>query len=78
MARRADTYVDRTTQTPDIIYVHDETGQAFVTPDGVGRYWYDSEDEAIEEMGELPVEYVEHMCDWEECDIPEHGYCQGE
>ena len=71
-------FVDRSTQEPDVIYVHNESGVAFVTPDGIGRHWADSEDEAVEEYGDdLPIEYVDHMCDYEVCDLNDKTYCRG-
>lgn len=40
-----DLIIDRDNQEADVLYVLPD-GTAFVTPDGVGRYWYDDEDEA--------------------------------
>lgn len=31
----------------DTIYVNDETSEAVVTPDGVGFYYYDTEEQAM-------------------------------
>jgi len=71
-------FVDRSTQEPDVIYVRNEGDAAFVTPDGIGRYWFDSEDEAVEEYGDdLPIEYVDHICDWDECDLNDNDFCRG-
>jgi len=40
---------------PDVIYETVE-GDIFVSPDGIGRLWYDSVDEAYEQHGtDLPV-----------------------
>ena len=48
--------VDRDTQRPNIIYVHPLTNEAFVSPDGVGRFYYDSVHQAYDEHGDLPVQ----------------------
>jgi hypothetical protein len=37
---RTQTRVTRETQRTDVIYVCPNNGGAFVTPDGIGRYWY--------------------------------------
>ena len=74
-------FIDRSTQEPDVIYVHNDSGIAFVTPDGIGRYWFDSEEEAIEEYGDdMPTEGVDHICDYDECllgDDEDRTYCPG-
>jgi hypothetical protein len=55
----------RAEQVPDTIYVTPD-GQAFYTPDGVGRTWYDSDEEAMAEHGDdltvivLDVEPEDH------------------
>ena len=55
--------VSRDTQKPDTIYTATDEG-AFVTPDGTGRYWYDSLAEAQDAHGDdLPVIYLDHMPD---------------
>lgn len=42
--------VTRDNQEPEVIY-HDENDEnVFVTPDGIGRYYFDSIEEAREEM----------------------------
>ena len=51
--------VTRETQEPDVIYVVEDSW-AFVTPDGIGRFFYDSLEEAQEAHGEeTPVVYAE-------------------
>lgn len=32
-----------------------------VSPDGVGRYWYDTHGEAVEQHGDLDIVVVEHI-----------------
>lgn len=71
-------FVDRSTQDTDVIYVHEDAGLAFVTTDGIGRYWFDTEEEAVEEFGDdLPVTYVDHICEYEVCDLTDSTYCTG-
>lgn len=71
-------FVDRATQDADVIYVHDKSGMAFVTTDGIGRYWFDTVDEAIEEFGDdLDITYVDHICDYEECEFNTENFCAG-
>ncbi len=41
---------DRDWQRTDTIYVTPD-GSAFFTPDGEGRIWYDSKEEAMEDTG---------------------------
>lgn len=41
---------DRSWQRDDVIYLMPD-GSAFFTPDGEGRLWYDTEDEAVDESG---------------------------
>uniref|UniRef100_A0AAU7GZQ5 Uncharacterized protein n=1 Tax=Streptomyces phage Kamino TaxID=3158857 RepID=A0AAU7GZQ5_9CAUD len=50
--------ITRENQEVDVIYVLPD-GTAFVTPDGAGRYWYDSEEEAVEDY--LYTERVEYI-----------------
>lgn len=46
----------RETQRPDTFYRNVETDAVFLSPDGIGRFWYDSLEEAEEEHGDdLPV-----------------------
>lgn len=53
--------VTRETQEIEVIYVgpevdEDKPGGVFVTTDGIGRYWYDSVEEAQEQHGDdLPI-----------------------
>lgn len=52
--------VTRETQEPDLIYILTDGATCFVTPDGVGRYWYDSVLEAEEQHGDdVPHVYLE-------------------
>ena len=44
----------RQTQRMDVIYVTTD-GDVYVSPDGDGRYWYDTVEQAQEEHGDLPV-----------------------
>lgn len=48
----------RDEQETDVIYVC-PVGSAFITTDGVGRFWFDSEEEAQEEFGDVPVVYLD-------------------
>ena len=36
----------------DRIYCEDSSGQFFVTPDGIGCFWYDTLEEAKEQHGD--------------------------
>lgn len=45
------TEVTRDNQQPDVIYVSYIENTIFVTPDGIGRIYYDTIAEAIEEHG---------------------------
>ena len=51
--------ITRANQQVDVIYevLDDNDGESyFVTPDGEGRYWYETLDEATEQHGDnLPV-----------------------
>ena len=47
--------ITRANQKTDTIY-HTPDG-VFVTPDGEGRYWYETVAEARAEHGDLPVVY---------------------
>jgi hypothetical protein len=50
--------VTRQTQEPDTFYVCPD-GAVFLTPDGEGRYWYDSLREAQEDLGDIwPVVHL--------------------
>jgi hypothetical protein len=54
-----DELITRATQETDTIYVTSDEW-AFVTPDGEGRYWYESLEEAQEQHGDdLPVVYAD-------------------
>ncbi|WJN63006.1 hypothetical protein [Streptomyces phage phiScoe25] len=51
--------ITRETQEVDVLYVLPD-GTAFVTPDGAGRYWYDTEEEGVEDYAFIErVEYIE-------------------
>lgn len=55
--------ITRDNQVPDVIYVLPD-GTAFVTPDGLGRYWYDTEDEAVADyLYTTDIEYIESVDD---------------
>ena len=43
--------MEREQQKTDVIYVT-PSGGVFVSPDGIGRIWYDSEEEAAEQHGD--------------------------
>lgn len=53
--------VTRDNQEPDVIYVGEwddpvfKGETIFVTPDGIGRYYYDSIEEARDDVGDLPI-----------------------
>jgi predicted acetyltransferase len=50
--------ITRKNQRTDTIYVGQD-GSVFVTPDGEGRYWYDSVAEAQAQHGDdLPIRHV--------------------
>lgn len=53
--------VTRESMKIDVIYQGGKLDQVFVTPDGHGRFWYDTIDEAEEQHGELPIVLVEEM-----------------
>lgn len=56
-------HITRDNQEPDVLYVLPD-GSAFVTPDGEGRYWYDSEEEAEEDYGFIErTEYIDSVED---------------
>lgn len=55
------TIITRETQRPEVAYV-DRTGFCFVSPDGVGRFYFDSLEEAQEEMDHIA--YVHHVDGW--------------
>lgn len=40
------------------IYFEEKSGQYFVTPDGIGCYWYDTFEEAQGQHGSGPVTFV--------------------
>jgi hypothetical protein len=52
--------ITRDNQVPDVLYVLPD-GACFVTPDGVGRYWYDDEDEAALDYDIERTEYIESV-----------------
>lgn len=53
----------RDSQRPDHIY-RSPDGTCIVTPDGIGRYFYDDLAEAQRQHGDdLPVVEVTHVCD---------------
>jgi len=55
------TIIDRDNQEPDVLYVLPD-GTCFVTPDGMGRYWYDDEEQAeSEDEGYAFIERTEHI-----------------
>lgn len=57
--------ITRRNQRPDVIYVGDcpDLGGevVFVSPDGEGRFYYDSVEEAVGQHGELHVVRVQHI-----------------
>jgi hypothetical protein len=54
--------VTRENQAAEHMYVLEDGRVFVVAPDGVGRYWYDDEDEAHEQHGEdVAVHYVEDV-----------------
>lgn len=44
-------HITRDNQQADVIYVRTDGREVFFTPDGEGRIWFDSLDEAIDETG---------------------------
>ncbi|WJN62692.1 hypothetical protein [Streptomyces phage phiScoe10] len=53
------TVITRENQEADVLYVLPD-GTAFVTPDGLGRYWYDSEEEGEEDYAFIErTEYID-------------------
>lgn len=56
-------WVTRENQEPDVLYVLPD-GSCFVSPDGIGRYYFDAEHEAFEEYGDdIETEWVEGASD---------------
>lgn len=55
--------VTRTSQQTDILYLLPD-GTCFVTPDGEGRLWYDSQDEATEDVDFDRIVHVDKVQDW--------------
>lgn len=53
--------VHRGNQEPDRVYVRTGDEAAFVSPDGEGRYWYDTPHQAFDQHGVLPVTYVDQV-----------------
>jgi hypothetical protein len=45
-------FVNRESQEVDVLYLDRHFGTAFVTPDGVGRYYYDDQAQAEDEYGD--------------------------
>lgn len=52
-------FVNRESQRVDVIYVDRHYGTAFRSPDGVGRYFYDTEEEAVDDTFETDPIIVE-------------------
>lgn len=52
-------FVNRESQIADVIYVDRHYGTAFRSPDGIGRYFYDDEGEAVDDTFELTPTIVE-------------------
>lgn len=50
--------ITRDNQQVDVIYAYGDD-ECFVSPDGEGRYWYDSIAEAEAEHGQLPIVFCE-------------------
>lgn len=50
----------RDQQETDVFYVC-PNDQVFVTTDGIGRFWYDTLELAVEEFGTLPVVSLDDM-----------------
>lgn len=48
----------RDEQELETIYVCPDDS-AFVTPDGIGRHWFDDEDHAVDETGYTTVVYLD-------------------
>ena len=55
----------RDSLTINTIYLETSSGQYFVTPDGVGCFWYDSYEEAVDQHGVTgDLEEVEKLSDF--------------
>lgn len=71
MVIEEDVTIDRDNQQDSVIYVGHWAPQAlpftglaiFYSPDGVGRYYYNSVNAAREEHGDVPVRYVSRIED---------------
>jgi hypothetical protein len=46
------------------IYYVEKDDVYFVTPDGIGGYWYDTEEEAREEHGDGEIIDIEELSDF--------------
>lgn len=56
--------VDSEDIVPDRLYYVMKYDMYFVTPDGIGGYWYEDEDEVIEQYGEVgTVHTVDEITD---------------
>lgn len=55
---------ERNTLKVDTIYFDRSCGQYFVTPDGVGGYWYDTYAEAEEQHGKTELISVDEILDY--------------
>jgi hypothetical protein len=55
----------RETLKVDRIYKERSSGQYFVTPDGIGCYWYDTLEEAREQHGDTgPIISIDELSDF--------------